>query len=69
MYVLSTITTLHHFSVVGTLFRKQDVVREHALHLLPALPVFFQIVYPSDGQYPKQISLFYTVLFPIPNWA
>ena len=21
--------------------------------------------YPSDGQYPKQISLFYTVLFPI----
>ena len=36
-YILNTITTtLRHFSVVATLFIKQDVVRERALHLLPA---------------------------------
>ena len=36
IYILNTITTLRHFSVVATLFIKQDVVRERALHLLPA---------------------------------
>ena len=36
-YILNTITTtLRHFSVVATLFIKQDVVQERALLVLPA---------------------------------